>query len=146
VLEHFRTQSYWKKKIKVLSAVEEGSAGQDDGFQFAYCSRNRYVLVTRDMDFNDDKRYPFKFGENAGIILVRATRSEVQRVIRSLVAFLDFALQLPFPKAFIAESKFILSPEGYVMRGRDAQTKEVKSLRTVAGQTKTSEVREYFSY
>ena len=32
------------------------------------------------------------------------------------------------------------------MRGRDARTKEIKSLHLVAGQTKMGEVREYFSY
>jgi predicted nuclease of predicted toxin-antitoxin system len=57
VVEHFRTSSYWRKKVKVVSAGEEANSGRSDEFQFRYCSRKGYVLVSLDGDFNDDQRY-----------------------------------------------------------------------------------------
>jgi predicted nuclease of predicted toxin-antitoxin system len=146
VTSHFRSRSYWRKKVKILSAAEEGKLGQDDGSQFGFCSRNGYILVTRDSDFCDDKQYPFGFGQNPGIVIVRATRSEVHQIISSLSAFLDFVLQLPFPRSFVAEAKFILSGEGCIMRGRDGQTREIKSLYIEAGKTRMVEVRAHFSW
>ena len=58
VLQHFRKSSYWKKKVRALGAAEEGNGGRSDEFQFSYCSRKGYVLVSLDGDFGDDKRYP----------------------------------------------------------------------------------------
>jgi predicted nuclease of predicted toxin-antitoxin system len=146
VIDYFRTQSYWKKKVRVVSAVEEGFSGHDDDFHFGYCSRNKFVLVTRDGDFCNDRKYPFRFGENSGIVTVRATKSDIQGMIRSLRAFLGFVLQMPFPKAFVAETKFILSGEGCVMRGRDGETREIKTLYIEAGKTTVGEIREHFSW
>jgi predicted nuclease of predicted toxin-antitoxin system len=54
VLAHFRKRARWKKKIKILSANELDNKGQSDSFQFAYCMRNNYTLVTFDEDFADD--------------------------------------------------------------------------------------------
>jgi hypothetical protein len=40
----------------------------------------------------------------------------------------------------------MMLPEGCVMRGRDAVTKEVKSLHIESGKTRMGEVRKHFSY
>ena len=98
VVEHFRTNSYWKKKVKVLSAVEEGNKGQPDGFHFGHCKRNAYTLVTLDGDFNNDRLYPFAFGTMPGVIMIKETKSQVQRIVRVLSSVLDFVLRAPFPR------------------------------------------------
>ena len=122
-MEHFRTNSYWKKKVKVQSAVEDGNNGQPDKFHFGYCKRNAYTLVALDGDFNDDRVYPFAYGDMPGVIMIKETKSQVRRIVVVLSSVLDFVLLAPFPKGFLLESKFIASGEGCVMRGRDARTK-----------------------
>lgn len=88
----------------------------------------------------------FRYGENAGIIIIKATRSDIGKMVQSLNAVLRFVLAMPFPKAFVKETKFIISGEGCVMRGRDGQTREVKNLFIEAGKTTVGEVRTYFSW
>lgn len=81
-----------------------------------------------------------------GVVIVKETKANEDRTIRVLANLLEFVLRTPFPKAFLLESKFTASGEGCVMQGRDAETKEIKSLHVVAGQTTMREVREHFSY
>ncbi len=146
IIEHFRKGSRWKKKIKVLSAVDLGNQGQSDEFHFSYCTRNGYTLVTFDEDFNNDGAYPFSNGKMHGVVIVKETKSNAQRAERVLSSLLEFVLTSPFPKGLLRESKFVASGEGCVMRGRDAETKEVKSMHIIAGQTRLGDVREHFSY
>jgi predicted nuclease of predicted toxin-antitoxin system len=146
IVNHFRKSSGWKKKIKVLSALELGNQGQSDESHFRYCSRKGYTLVSFDTDFNDDTAYPFSNGKMHGVIMVKETKNNANRSIAILSALLDFVLVTPFPKSFLLESKFIMSGEGCVIRGRDAETKEVKSLHIEAGKTRMSDVRSHFSY
>jgi hypothetical protein len=102
--------------------------------------------VTLDYDFNSDRLYPFTNGKMAGIIIIRASSSEVLRVINILSRFLEFTLALPFPKLFLLETKVIAAQLDVIMRGRDAVTKEIKALRVRAGVTTAREIREFFSY
>jgi predicted nuclease of predicted toxin-antitoxin system len=146
VLDHFRRGSRWKKKIKVQSAIELGNKRKSDKFHFSYCRRRGWTLVTFDEDFNDDAAYPFANGKMHGVVIVKQTKGNVQEATRVLASLLDFILRTPFPRSFLMESKFVISREGCVMRGRDARTKEVKSLQIVAGKTKMHEVRAHFSY
>ncbi len=145
VLTHFRKRKRWKKKIKVLSALELGNAGKSDEAQLAYCSRNEYTLVTLDDDFNDDNAFPFGNGTMHGVIIVKDGKGDAQHIIRVLGNVLDFLHQTPLPKRLTTETKFVVSGEGCVMRGRDAKTKEVKSLHVAAGETKLGDVWSRFS-
>jgi predicted nuclease of predicted toxin-antitoxin system len=145
-IEHFRTGSRWKKKIKVLSAIDLGNKGKSDEFHFSYCKRHGYTLVSFDEDFIDDRAYPFSNGNMHGIVIIKETKGNTSRAERVLSNLLEFVLTTPFPKGLLRETKFIASGEGCVMRGRDAETKEVKSLHIVAGQTRLSDVRRHFSY
>jgi predicted nuclease of predicted toxin-antitoxin system len=146
IVDHFRKGSAWKKKLKVLSAVELGNQSQSDQSHFQYCSRQGYTLVSFDTDFNDDKAYPFSNGKMHGVIIVKEGKGNASRTIGVLSALLDFVLATPFPKAFLIESKFVTSGEGCVMRGRDVKTKEIKSLRIVSGKTRMGDVWGHFSY
>jgi predicted nuclease of predicted toxin-antitoxin system len=147
IVDYFRKGSAWKKKLKVLSAVELGNQGRSDESHFQYCSRHGYTLVSFDTDFNDDSAYPFSNGKMHGVIMVKGSKSNSGRSpIGVLSALFDFILATPFPKSFLLESKFVTSGEGCIMRGRDAKTKEVKSLQIEAGRTRMSDVRSHFSY
>lgn len=146
VLDHFRKGSRWKRKIKVLSAIDLGNKGKPDDFQFAYCARNGYTLVTFDEDFNDDAAYPFGNGAMHGVVMVKETKGNARNTERVLANLFDFIQTTPYPKLFLAESKFIVSGEGCIMRGRDVRTGQVKSFHIVAGRTRVGEVWEYFSY
>jgi len=81
-----------------------------------------------------------------GIIIVRASSSEIGRIVDMLSRMLEFLILLPFPKAFLLETKLIVGRDGVTMRGRDATTKEIKTLRVTAGATTTREIRHFFSY
>jgi predicted nuclease of predicted toxin-antitoxin system len=145
ILDHFRRGSRWKKKIKVLSAIDLGNKGKSDEFQLAYCARNGYTLVTFDEDFNDDAAYPFGNGTMQGVVIVKERRGNATLIERVLASFIEFALKTPFPKMLLAESKFIISGEGCVMRGRDTRSKEIKSMHIEAGKTRLGEVWAHFS-
>ena len=81
-----------------------------------------------------------------GIIMIRASSAEVLRVANVLATLLAFLIRLPFPKGFLAETKFIVAQGGVTMRGRDSATRQIKSLRVLAGVTTTREVRAFFHY
>ncbi len=145
VIDHFKTSSYWKKKIKVVSAIELGNKGRDDKFHFDYCNRKAYVLVSLDNDFADDTRYPFSFGKMAGVIIVKASKGDLRRFIIVLSRLLTFVHHFLFPKDLLRETKFVCSEEGVVMRGRVIGTKEISSL-YIGRRTNVQAVREHFNY
>lgn len=61
------------------------------------------------------------------------------------ITLLDFVLLTPLPKSFMQESKFVISREGCVMRGRDVETKEIKSLHIGSRKTRLGDVWKHFS-
>jgi len=130
----------------MLSAIDLGNKGKSDGFQYAFYARNGYTLVTLDRDFNDDAAYPFGNVTMHGVVMVKKTKGNPQNIERVLANLLEFIQTTPYPKLFLVESKFIVSGEGCIMRGKDVKTKEVKSFQIVAGQTKVGEVWRHFSY
>jgi predicted nuclease of predicted toxin-antitoxin system len=143
-IEHFRS-SHWKRRLWITSADEQGHRGQSDRFHYSHCQRHGYTLVTLDDDFNDDRLYPFTHGNMPGVIMIKAKSADVVRIANMLVTLLSFLLRLPFPKAFLTETKFIVAQDGVVMRGRHSVTQRVKTLRVLAGTT-TREVRAFFGY
>jgi predicted nuclease of predicted toxin-antitoxin system len=145
IIEHFRSP-FWKKRLWITSAREQRRLGQSDWFHYVYCQRHRYTLVSLDADFNDDRRYPFTHGKMAGIIIMRASSSEVQQTANALARLLDFVTKLPLAKSFLAETKFIVARDGVIMRGRDSVTRELKSLHVRAGVTTIRQVRAFFHY
>jgi hypothetical protein len=61
---------------------------------------------------------------------------------------LTLVTELPLPSNFIADSKLRVSNEGAraLMRGRDAETRVIKTMRLIPGETTYSQVLEFFSY
>jgi predicted nuclease of predicted toxin-antitoxin system len=132
VVEYLRSQPRWRRKISVQTAVEAGNAKRDDQFQFEYCRRQGLILVTLDTDFWDDRAFPLA-DRMPGLIAVDA-RSESD-IISGLEAILSFLALIPFPNEFAGDSKFKVSNEGAVMRGRDVKTRAIKTMRLVPGET-----------
>jgi hypothetical protein len=146
VIRYFASSSFWRKKLKIVSARGEKNLGQSDFFHYAHCTRKSYTLVTLDSGFNDDRRHPFASGQMAGIIIINVSSSDHPGILLALSHFLEFLLVLPFPKAFMFETKVVAGHDGVIMRGRDVLTREIKSLRVIAGETSLVEVRNFFNY
>lgn len=146
VVNHFMSARRWRKKVSITTAVERGNLGKPDRFHYSYCQKYRLVLVTLDRDFDDDQAYPFGFGSMCGIIMIRASSASVVQITDILTRILIFLTRIPFQRSFLLETKFIASRDGVIMRGRDADTKEIKSLSVTAGETTISEIRRFFHY
>lgn len=146
VVRHFYSSSFWRKKLTIVSAHGEKNLKACDSFHYTHCRRKGYTLVTLDSDFNNDRHYPFGSGQMAGMIIVKVSPSDHPGIVAVLTSLLKFLLWLPFPKDFLRETKFIVDNNGAVMRGRDTLTREIKSLRIIAGETTIREVRHFFSY
>jgi predicted nuclease of predicted toxin-antitoxin system len=129
--------------FKIRSVYDFGHETKDDDFQYEFAKRSGFVLVTLDRGFLNDRRYPIQ--KIPGIIVVAASSNQTSRIARSLSMLASFLALVPFPKAFIGDSKFQVSLEGCVMRGRDAKTREIKTLTITLGHT-LSEVAQHFHY
>lgn len=146
VVSHFASARRWKMKIKITSAYDSGTLGQPDRFHYTYCQKRRNTLVTLDRDFDNDQQFPFTSGNMPGIIVIRANSSEVSQIIDILTRILTFLMRIPLPRSFLLETKFLAGRDNVVMRGRDATTKEIKSLQVKAGVTTVREIREFFDF
>ena len=133
----------WKKKCRILSVTNCGQSGRDDRHQFEYCRKKDYVLVTRDRGFLDDRRFPLI--RCPGIIVLTQTDDEAARMLSALDQFLSFMCEMPFPKGFLGDSKFQLSVDSCIMRGRDAKTREIKAVKIRPGSS-LREVAAQFNY
>ena len=129
----------------MTSAVDEGHCGKSDLFHYTHCKTQNYTLVTLDFDFNNDKLYPFTQGSIAGVIIVRANASDAVTIANSLVRLLQFLLQFPYPRTFLGDTKFLVASDAVTMRGRHAQTREIKTIRVTATTTMW-DVWQFFGY
>jgi hypothetical protein len=142
VIDAFRSDSSWRKRVSVQTAVDAGNANRDDEFHFGYCRSHGLVLVTLDADFWDDRAFPL--GDRMpGIIIIDARSWD--DIAAGLESILSFVTGMPFPNDFAGDSKFKVSNEGAVMRARDAETREIKTLRLRPGTT-AEEVARHFGY
>jgi predicted nuclease of predicted toxin-antitoxin system len=118
LVDELRSEARWRRKVSIQTAAEAGNANQDDAFQFRFCRTHGLILVTLDADFWDDQAFPF--GEQMPGIIIIDARSQ-DDIASSLDAILSFICGMPFPIGFAGDSKFKVSNEGAVMRGRDAR-------------------------
>ena len=102
--------------------------------------------MTLDDDFADDRRCPFTHGMIAGIIIVRASSSAPPAIVGLLAMLLDFVIIFPFPRGLLLDTKFIATQQGVTMRGRNAATKEIKTMRITPRRTTIHEIRLFFGY
>lgn len=142
VVEAIPSDSGWRRKVTIETAAEAGNARRDDESQLDYCRKNGLVLVTLDDDFMDDRRFPFGEGQPGIIRIIDGPPTDV---LTNLEAILDFLTAMPLPNNFAGDSKFQVSNEGAVMRGRDSATRAIKTIEIKPGMT-TEEVARHFSY
>jgi predicted nuclease of predicted toxin-antitoxin system len=142
VVQAIRSDSAWRRKLTVQTAADAGNLRRDDRFHFEYCRKNGLVLVTLDNDFMDDRAFPFG-DEEPGLIRIVSRSSD--QILAALEAILIFVTEMPFPSDFIADSKLQVSNEVAVMRGRDVETRQIKTLHLIPGKTSAEDVMTYFS-
>lgn len=143
VVEAVRSDPLWRDKVVVRTSAELGTRNRDDGFHLSYCRRHGLVLLTLDADFMDDRRFPFG-EESPGIIrIVPASLGDIRTALEMVLSFLT---EVPRPQNFAGDSKFQVSNEMVVMRGRDSETRRVKTIRVIPEKTTYAEVMEHFSY
>jgi len=143
IIEEFPKDRRFRKRIKISSAYELKQIHQSDDFHFTFCKQKGYVLVTLDADFMDDNKYPFS--HIPGIIRIVANKNEISTIRGCLAMLLDFLPYFPRPKQFMGDSKFQVSLEGCVMRGRDTSSGEIKTVTIKHGDT-VNEIGRKFSY
>jgi len=66
LIAYIRNQGY-----HVDSARELGFSSRDDLFQFQEAKRRKCLLITKDTDFLDHKRFPFHNLNNTAIVILR---------------------------------------------------------------------------
>lgn len=142
VVAAIRSDPAWRRRVTIETALEVGNTGRDDRFHFDYCRQKRLVLVTLDDDFMDDRAFPFGDGQPGIIVIVSRSAVDIRA---NMEAVLDFVTGMPFPPDFIGDSKLQVSNEGVVMRGRDAETRQIKTM-TLAQGTTAEDVMEHFNY
>jgi predicted nuclease of predicted toxin-antitoxin system len=143
IIESLKQVKAWKRKCKIHSVYDFGNQNKDDRFQYAFCKSKGYVLVTLDEDFWNDTLYPLD--ATPGLIQVIAGRNDPIKIQICLEMLLTFLSMFPFPKSFVGNSKFRVSAERCVIKGRDAKTGEIKIHIIVPGDT-LNEVAKFFGY
>ena len=142
-VNYLKSDKNWKKKCKIISAHDEGNLGKKDGFHFNYCKKKDFVLVTLDSDFMDDTKFPIM--KIPGIIRIASNKQDQDDILNNLAILISFLSNIPFPRFFMGDTKFQVSKEGCIIRGRDSSTREIKSLPISKG-TSAREVMKEFSY
>ena len=125
-IKALKEERSWRKKVKVISVYDVNNEGREDKFQFNFCKRNGYVLVTLDDDFMNDRRYPID--GIPGIVRVVADGREGPKIAECLKVLLRFLLAFPKPKIFFGDTKFQVSLQGCIVRGRDSKTRGIKTV------------------
>jgi len=143
VVNTLRNVRQWKKKCKIHSVYENGNNRKDDNFIFGFCSKRGYTLVTLDQGFMNDSRYPFS--RIPGIIVVVAKKNQVSKIQNCLEIILSFLSYFPKPKGFVGDTKFQVSENGCLVRGRDARTREIKERWILSGDN-MYEIATFFNY
>jgi predicted nuclease of predicted toxin-antitoxin system len=126
VVEALKTEQRWGRKCKIYSANDLGFENKDDKFLLEYCRKRNFVLVTLDKDFMDDRQFPFS--KIPGIIRVIAKKNDHVTILSNLMSLLTFLSFFPFPRGFMSDTKIEARSNGCLIRGRDATTREIKTM------------------
>jgi predicted nuclease of predicted toxin-antitoxin system len=143
LIDDIKQDRAWRKRCSIHSAAQEGNQRRDDKFQLEFCKAKGYVLVTLDDDFMNDRKYPFS--RIPGIIRIVAAKNDADSIEDRLATLLGFISSFPAPRMFVGDTKFQVSPQGCVIRGRGAVTGRIKEVRIKRGDTNIK-VMEAFTY
>jgi len=131
IVDNFRGNKYWKKRCKIYSVYDFKNSKKDDKFQSDFCKKKKFILVTLDKDFMDDKRHPIN--KIPGIIRIVSKKNDVNNIRICLMQIIDFLSVITFPKLFAGNSKFQVNPNYCIMRARDCKTQELKTVKINPG-------------
>jgi predicted nuclease of predicted toxin-antitoxin system len=68
------------KGFKVDYACELGLSHRDDMFHLQEAKRRKAILLTRDDDFLNNSKFPFRDLKNTGIVIIRTKKNNPDRV------------------------------------------------------------------
>lgn len=131
VIDAAKSRASLKNNFKLLSFADFGNHGKDDDFQLNFCKSKGFVLVSLDRDFLDDRRYPIQ--RLPGVVIVTVSSNQSASILSALSVFAEFISLFPFPRNFMQDSKFQVNREGCVIRGRDAITREIRTMTVKPG-------------
>ncbi len=144
VIDDLKRDKGWKSKCRFYSVYDFGNENKDDDFQFGFCKKKGFTLVTLDDDFLNDTVYPFN--GFPGIIRIVTKGNDLDSMRYCLDIMLSFLLRFPRPKRFLIDTKLRISQEGGMIRGKDAKTGEIKTCSLVLGETSVGHVMREFHY
>jgi predicted nuclease of predicted toxin-antitoxin system len=107
-IPHEKVPGYLRhKRHGCQHATDLGYASRDDAFHYQYARSAKRILITRDEDFADPRRYPYR--KHPGVIIIAVSRSADAD---ALVDVLDKVLRLFRTAASLYESK-VVAPATY---------------------------------
>lgn len=143
VVEELKRDNRFRKLFRILSVFDLENENRDDEFQYSFCKRKDFVLVSPDQDFMSDRKYPIQ--KMPGTVVISCDGNQIARIRACLMVITNCLSYVPLPKVFMGDSKFQVSPEGCVMRGRDSRTREIKSI-TIRPGDSMRRVADHFHY
>jgi predicted nuclease of predicted toxin-antitoxin system len=86
LVQHLRNQD-----VAVDYAAELGFSPRDDGFHFQEARRRKAILLTKDIDFLDNNRFPYRNMKDTAIVVLRTEKGYTATLDfgYALVALLD---------------------------------------------------------
>lgn len=104
---------------------DEGYKGRSDEAVFALAWRTKRILVTKDRDFLDDRRFPEH--RNAGVIILPDAPIESQKFMATIRNLHN--LIAPMARAYHKAKVDLSDPEAISIRSRNANTGAVETSR-----------------
>lgn len=143
IIDTLKAERNIKNYFKIYSVYDFSNQNQDDKFQYAFAKKKGFILVSLDRDFINDSKFPIQ--NMPGIIIVIEGKNSSSGIINCLVPLIRFLSNAPKPKLFFRDGKFQVSPEGCIIRARDARSQKIKTLKLRYGDT-LGKVLEYFNW
>ena len=67
IISDLKSDKSLKSRCRIYSVYDFGNQNKDDLFQFEFCERKGFTLVTLDTDFMNDIKYPFGGNSSGGV-------------------------------------------------------------------------------
>jgi Domain of unknown function (DUF5615) len=109
----------------VVDVSEVGLTGHPDENVFAYALREDRILLTHDVDFLDDKKFPFDSNRNPGVIVLPQSGGN-----SVLLRTINLALQVCSARELFRGAKISISPDNVItIRQRNLETGAIETTK-----------------
>jgi len=114
-----------RSDIDVLWIAEEPQLQrqQDDEFHYSRARDMKRFLLTRDLDFWNDRRFPLK--ESPGLVILGSDDMEISKYLPLLLRKLIYDYNPEGGPIYIERMKFKLDAEGITLKGINHDTQKV---------------------